>query len=284
MPYQKIQPCKLLAPFIESIWLQENDVNAAVEKFPPTKVVPANAIEIAFYFRDAFIELKNSYQYQLPKTAVTGQKTQFKEYLASGKTGIVIVRFKPWGARPFLHLPLDELLNRNVDLNCILPQKFVRVIEEKLPALKTAEARVKSVQNFLINRFDRNFFDERMAEAVLTIDQHHGRLPIGEIADKLSISKRQFERRFKTAIGISPKKYSMITRFQRALFYHKNGKYWPEIVFNCQYYDQAHFIKEMKNFSGLSPEAIFKKGFQTKLASFFNQTQGLSQFYNIIYL
>ena len=89
MPYYKIQTCEILRPFIESLWVQEDLRDAAVEFFRPTKVLPNASMEAAFYYLDPFAEIIEGQRQVVAKAAITGQKTRNKEYVATGRTGVM---------------------------------------------------------------------------------------------------------------------------------------------------------------------------------------------------
>ena len=281
--YQKIKPAKPLAPYVHEIWVQENYNNAAPEGHRPTKVLPVPRIDILFHYRDPFVQINNGHRELLPRCYIVGQKTKPIEVAATGDTGIIILCFHPWGAAPFFKLPLDELLNISLDLSLLLGTRMIATIEARILGARDTAERVHLIQEFFIELLDTNKKDELVYESVFRINRSVGKSTVSRVADDLHISRRQFIRRFKAAIGISPKSFSNIIRFQKAIFYLKSGVSWSEIAAQCGYYDQSHFIKEFKGFSGRSPHQLFGDGSPTALMKSFNSAD-VSHFYNTIYL
>ncbi len=282
--YKKILPNNFLSQFIDSYWIQKNDVNAALNYFEPTRVLPTNSIEISFYFDDPFFEVKNSLESKLPSVSITGQKTKFKEYRASGKTNVFIIRFKQYGAAPFFNMPVYELLNKNVDVKQLLPNSVVSEIEEELFNSKSYEHSVEVVETLLTKFFNEKHVDHIIMDSVSVIHNTRGKLKVTEIAKKYGISTRHFERRFKSIVGLSPKSFSRNVRLQNVIALKKKGRNWDDLIMESQYYDRSHLIKDFIDISGMSPQAFFKDHNQTELADKFNSDKFLSGFYNTIYV
>jgi AraC-like DNA-binding protein len=241
---------------------------------------PVTSVEATFFFADPFVEISEHRTILLPRCLVTGQKTRFKEYLATGKTGIIIVRFTPWGARPFFHLPLHELIDANLDLSLVVSPQIVAMLEDQLRDSTSLPQKVCLIQDFLDDLFIEKYADVLTMGSAHEIARLNGSPLISHVARTFNLSIRQFERRFKYAIGISPKKFASIIRFQKAIG-HQN---WHETLEDCNFFDQAHFIKTFQSFAGLTPTKFYAHKKPTQLAAFFNSGQDVSLFYNTIYL
>jgi AraC-like DNA-binding protein len=96
--------------------------------------------------------------------------------------------------------------------------------------------------------------DERKRKLFEWIFTTNGEIPVKELSEKLHWSERQINQYFNQQFGLSLKAYCNILRFQASLSHIKEGKLFPQL----NYYDQSHFIKEIKKFSGVSPKALFK--------------------------
>ena len=57
MPYKKILPSKILQPYVESIWIQDDDSDASKIKYPPTRILPAPKIDLIFHYKDPFAKI-----------------------------------------------------------------------------------------------------------------------------------------------------------------------------------------------------------------------------------
>lgn len=284
MRYQKINPCPRLAPYVEKIWVQENLQQTAYENCRATKILPAAKMDVVFHYRDPFAQTINGRPQHMSMSHLVGQRTRPFEVAPTGQTGIIIVSFYPWGAAPFFDLPLDDCAEVVVDLRLLFKTSHIAAVENSLMEAASTEARIKIVQDFFIRRLDDDRRDTLMIAAVSRMNTAQGGTPISSMAKAMHISRRHFIRRFKQSIGLAPKQFANVIRFQKALCYKKMGWDWPDIACRCGYYDQAHFIKEFNRFSGVSPQNILLKTPPTPLMKYFNNHRDLAHFYNMIYL
>ena len=110
---------------------------------------------------------------------------------------------------------------------------------------------------------------------------------IKKLATSLDISTRQLNRKFLRVIGISPKKFTAINRFQKALFLKQSGANTQDVLTHTGYYDQAHFIHDFQQYGDSSPEHIFSSEKDSLLMRHFNpvcQSKNVTHFYNMLYL
>ena len=281
MNYEIRRPRKSLELYIESIWVQEDLRNAAFENYRPTRVVLRGATELLFHYRDPYVHVKEGHAELEPKFYISGQKTRPIEVSATGQTGIIIVNFHPWGAAPFFAFPLDELTDTSLEMNLVMRTDTV---ENRVQEASDIAARVEIIQDFLAGVLDVDRRDELVMESVHEINRSQGNVSIETIADDLHISRRQFLRRFSRNVGMSPKAFANVIRFQKASYYKKQGMDWSEITFRCGYHDQAHFIKELRRFSGLPAKNFSPTIPLSKLGHHFSSGRRVSHFYNTTYL
>ncbi|MGC4054112.1 MAG: helix-turn-helix domain-containing protein [Paludibaculum sp.] len=95
---------------------------------------------------------------------------------------------------------------------------------------------------------------------------------IGALAAQTGLSPKRFIERFKAAVGLSPKHYCRILRFQGALALAEQGRRveWTRIALDCGYFDQAHFIHDFRSFAGITPT-----GYQSDRTEFRNHVKFL---------
>jgi AraC-like DNA-binding protein len=126
--------------------------------------------------------------------------------------------------------------------------------------------------------------------AVNRINGAMGSIRIGQLARSLDISPRQLNRRFLQVVGLSPKKFSAINRFQKALLFKHSGCSTGEVLAETGYYDQAHFIHDFQRYARSSPEQVFSRDgrdVDTPLMKQFNpvnRERNMTHFYNTLYL
>lgn len=282
MSYKKIQPKHILKPYVESIWIQEYlsfDPN-----WKPTKIIPSTKADLIFYYHDPFVMHNGNTKEIIPKNVLHGQITKPVEVSATGKTGLIIFSFYPWGISKFIKEPYAELTDRSFDLADFFPSAKIDNLHSRIMESKCNNERVNHIQDFLIrNMIDKNE-DEVTVSVSKIINQKNGNIKLSEIAKEFRISSRHLRRRFSAVTELTPKQFAEIIRFQKSLYLKKCGFHWGDIAESCGYYDQSHFIKEINKYAGTSPEKIYSNIKPTKLMKYFNSSNSMSHFYNTVYL
>ena len=108
-----------------------------------------------------------------------------------------------------------------------------------------------------------------LPEAVLRIKSSLGEIGIKGLASDLGVSQSSLERGFKSRVGLSPKEYAGLIRFRNIFKFYNSSSSLTELALDAGYYDQAHFIKDFKEFTGTTPETFAKQSKQ--LTDFFIQ-------------
>ncbi|MEM9983080.1 MAG: helix-turn-helix transcriptional regulator, partial [Bacteroidota bacterium] len=138
-----------------------------------------------------------------------------------------------------------------------LIQKYNSDLLLQLQESNATEERIDYLCRFFIDQLAhiRTKPDQDLAYALQTIVQQAGRVSLKALQQELRISERTFERKFKSYVGVSPKLFTRICRFQSSLKQLRAGKYQKlsDIAFDNGYSDQSHFIRDFKRFSGHLP-------------------------------
>ncbi len=257
MLYRLIPPSSPLAPFIKSYWFLEMEAYEGIGQLE--RVVPNGFIELTFHYGDHLQKIKHTKELQ-PGIILSGQKTGFFDVLPTGKTQMLSIQFFPHSASLFFDLPMDELSNETLDLGEILGS-CARDLEEQLLHLQTLEQRVQHIERFLLHRLSRKteYAWDRMVHNIKLINQSNGKITLDELTGGACLSRKQHERIFKKFVGLSPKQYLKIVRFQYTLFAHQQhpNENLTELAYRCGYYDQSHMINDFKDFSGITPKQYF---------------------------
>lgn len=257
------QPSPFLAPYVEYYFVME-DFFTVQENRPAEglKVFPAPHCEMVFSY-GGFV--RERWLGKAPKAspgyAIGGYATQSVEYFPEGQGGFIMVGFKPWGIQCFIDFEVREITNANSDMTLHFGRE-VLFVEEKLREAGNIAERIRIIEAFLAGKIHRHRPDPAMIHAVELVTQSGGMMPVEQLARQCFMSRRQFLRRFEAGIGINPKTFSRIVRFQQAFQKMTNGHTTPDwnvIAFEAGYFDQAHFINEFREFSGYSPEQ-FQRG------------------------
>lgn len=197
-------------------------------------------------------------------TIVGPQLTPVKlKVVESHKT--VIVVFQPGGLNRFLGIPLSEIYDDGFDGTDLIGKEIEELVE-RCHYCQTHEELYQLVQLYFLRKLDC-FKGELPLDKALQHLLSNYDTPIEHIAALACMSIRQFERKCKDRLGMSPKTYARISRFSKAynLFLNNNVPTWTEIAHHAGYYDQMHFIKDFKEFSKNTPSIISKEVQQEKI-------------------
>jgi AraC-like DNA-binding protein len=146
-------------------------------------------------------------------------------------------------------LPLDDF---------ILDAKVDSIIAQ-LAGATTDTARLKVIENLLIPLLNKKKKDEPIALAVELIKQGAGNIKITLLAEKLKMSQCQFEKRFRKIVGASPKKFSSIVRLRKMINANPHEDNMTQLGLEAGFFDQAHFIKAFKLYTGVTPKQYFNR-------------------------
>ena len=154
---------------------------------------------------------------------------------------------------------MHNLFGQCVLLNDFILGSEIDIIVEQLREATTDIDRLKVIENFLIPRINQRVNEELIALAVELIKKHAGDIKITLIAEKLKISQSQLEKRFRRVVGASPKKFASIVRIRNVINIGSNECNMTRLGLEAGYFDQSHFIKDFKSFTGFTPEQYFRR-------------------------
>jgi AraC-like DNA-binding protein len=154
---------------------------------------------------------------------------------------------------------MNNLFNKCILLEALIPCSQIETISGELAAAKSDFDRLSAIEMFFINRLNSRGNQGRIILAVELIKKHSGNLKITVIARQLKISQGQLEKSFRKTVGASPKKFACIVRFRKVLTIAHNEKNLTQLGLEAGFFDQAHFIKDFKSFTGFTPERYFMR-------------------------
>ncbi len=270
MNYHIFEPAKNLRALIKCYWSLEITKEEAPEK---QTIVPDGCLEMIFHYGDLYKQyVENGNSIIQPRCFVIGQLTRPLEIEPTGETGIFSVRFHPNGFLPFATIPIKEMENTVVPLGILFGKEGQKIEQKVLKANATSE-RIKLIETFLLSRLtDAKTVDGIVKSILETILTANGQLSVDELSKQTNINRRQLERKFSSTIGLSPKQLSKIIRLQATLKMLLNKEFTSltALAYEGEYYDQAHFIKDFREFTGLTPKEFY--GNNLKMSSLFYAT------------
>ncbi len=170
-----------------------------------------------------------------------------------GHQACVEVILTPLGARMLLGMPMRELTGQTVALGDLL----VREPSEQLAALRGWPARFAALDAFLLRRL-REARKPRpdVAYAWSRLEAARGNVPVAELCRELGCSARHLSARFGEEVGMTPKAFSRVLRFERAVGLLGAGTAPAEVAATCGFFDQPHLNREFRALAGCTPAAF----------------------------
>ncbi len=241
-----------LDQFITCFWFVELQVPYTREK-----ILPTGTVELMINFgapHRRYNAEETSFDL-LKRSWIAGLQTGFLVNEPVAETCMIGVRFKPGGAHAFLDIPLSEITNFVIDMDCLWGN-FIDEVRERLLALPCVSDKFALLEQILKQRMQQNRSDlANVLPAVRTIFAANGSLSVKELSTDIGVSQKHLINQFKKSVGVSPKQLSRIHRFQMVL--NKINPItpidWRDIAYACHFYDQSHFNHEFASFTGMSP-------------------------------
>ncbi len=189
----------------------------------------------------------------------SGIRTNYITIPSGRDSEMFIINFHKGKAYPFVQMPLDALTDSVVDGELVLTNEIMDV---RAMILEAPFQKFLTVENYLLKKFSNKLIVNPFIEfAVNKILQSPNQMSIEQIANKVGYSQKHLIKLFKENVGLAPKGFLKIMRFQKAIEEIAAAKKvdWTGIAFESGYYDQAHFINDFKLFSGFTPSQYMQK-------------------------
>jgi len=243
--YREFRPNKKLEKYIKCFWYLEKDYH---DEAPPEAdtILPGGCIELIFNLGDLFVARKYDQNEFIatPRFYMCGQMSKATLMKQTGPAKVIGCRFYPWGASPFLKVPVSTVTNRRVEITNLFPHAALKFQEAFAKGAGRDEI-IELIQQFLLSRlnsrtFKARFFGE-IAEDIISLKSE---INVSSIADSAKMSMRQLQRSFREHIGISPAQLFKIVRVQNFIKEKVSnpGVNFTLLAHGTGHYDQAHLI------------------------------------------
>lgn len=247
----RIAPSPALARFVRAFTVIETteETNCLL--------LPDGTIELGFRYAGHATHLDGESASRLPGLSLTGMRDTARRVRTSSGGGVVLATFREGGLARFFREPLHEVFGATIGLGQLAGRDEVDALQSQIAGAADAPARVAIVEQFLLARRAHGSPDPLVDAAVRVIRATGGSIRIGALAPRLGISRDRLEKRFRRAVGTSPKQLASIVRLQRAVELHRPGVSLADLAADAGYSDQSHFTREFRAATGEPPHQFF---------------------------
>ena len=260
--FRHIEPHFLLKSYIEKMWLFESSGKIPVDDMK--LVVPNGNLKLTVSYQNGIIAAVNgktfaSKEHDITLTGLVDVPV-ILDVDENVTTETIGIEFNPRGAYRFFHFKLNDIQNQIYPLGDILGNTGKRLTEQIINTT-SAQEKIILLQQFLLKQLSSQNEDLIFEYCIKKIAASKGRIPIKELEKKTGYTSRWLNMKFNDKLGVSPKNFASIIRFKQyyQTFINHDEKSFFKNDFYELYYDQSHFIKDFKRFTGLPPTKFEKQ-------------------------
>lgn len=252
MTIEKYHPSPALAPFIKEFLILESDVDVINNTIPNTSLV------MSFRYRGNVLLIDGDKKDMLPANTVAGLRRVHRHFYYMKGTANILVIFNEGGINAFTRVPAHKLFGLSISCDNLFPKAELGRVLERLEQAVTNSCRIDVIEAFLKEKAAPIREDRLVASSVHLIKQHKGIVRIKKLASSLHISHDAFEKRFRACVGSTPRQYASIVRLRYLIDKFPTCSSLTEAAHEAGYFDQSHFIKDFRLFTGKTPTEFFK--------------------------
>ena len=239
-----------LQAFIKNFLIIESDHGVV------NKILPDTAVVMAFRFRGQVQHSMNSGSGITPATCISGMRKTARLISYNPDTATLIVTFRSAGAAAFFKTPLHEFFEQSIPLDALVSRQQLDGISEQLSAAAGHPQRIRIIERWLLSARQTYEPDPRIQAAVQQLSLQN--IKIKDLSYRLNISQDALEKRFRQQVGATPKQFANIVRLRKLITQYTPTQTLTAQAYDAGYFDQAHFIKDFKAFTGQAPQDFFK--------------------------
>lgn len=253
--YAELKPPAPLDRFVRLVWSLELDGGTPGE---PQPIIPDGCPELVLNFADPFVRRWGNARERQSRMLVAGQITRSVLVEPQGRIFLVGVRLHPWAFRPLLEVPALELRDHILPMSDVAPRRLhdgLAVVAPSTTAQATARQVMSALTAYVAAVDVPNQLARRAVRSLLTAGQP---LSVRQLASACGRSARQIQRAFRDELGLSPRTFIRIRRMQWAMGIALSQPHltWATIAARCEFHDQAHLIRDFRQFVGCAPGEV----------------------------
>jgi AraC-like DNA-binding protein len=257
MLFHSYVPPPPLSAFVELFWLSEGYAQPHARE----RLLPQGTVELIVNLR---AETSQVYRGEDDRPQgfrgplVCGPHSGFFAIDTAREMSVLGVHFRPGGAFPFFRPPAGELHDAHVPLDAMWGPAAAE-LHERVLAAPTPHARFRALEQVLLAQAAHPL--QRHPAVAFALRQFGRGLGVRQVGEQLGLSPRRFIDAFRDEVGLTPKLFCRVQRFQQVVRLLGAGRpvEWTAVALGCGYYDQAHFIHDFRAFSGFNPTAYLAR-------------------------
>lgn len=221
------------------------------------RVLPDACVELFLNYTDTPVAIIGEELHQ--RSIVTFRMSRPVDVQMRKGAGVVAICFHPGMAYQFIQHPMHALSDTTTALADIW-DRMAAEIEDKMAGAKNNEVRASLAQKYLLRELANGKDDLQIKRCLRQVRLSGGLIPVASLVRDTGLSQRQLSRKFQEHVGLSPKEYLRVSRFTLSL---RHLKKYPvlsltEVSYKSGYYDQAHFIRDYKDYTGCTPGQVVR--------------------------
>jgi AraC-like DNA-binding protein len=240
-------PGPLVSPYIERYLIIRSE-NSVVNR-----VLPGASLVMSFRFQGSICSIEDDRREALPSAVLSGVRKSGRKFGYGEHTGNLLVLFKEGGAHAFLREPLHEMACASLPLQEFSGYHQAAEMLNRLTEAYSDADKIDLIERYLTSRLINPLSDRLVRTAMEQIKLENGNLRIRSLAERLAISQDALEKRFRKIVGIPPKQFAFVVRMNSVIRQMSNHIPLSELALDSGYFDQPHFNKDFRLFTGQSP-------------------------------
>ncbi|RAJ31039.1 helix-turn-helix protein [Pedobacter cryoconitis] len=224
------------------------------------RVLPDACVELFLNYTITPVGIINNELHK--RSIVTFRMSRPKDVQMRKGSGVIAVCFYPGMAYKFIQIPMYVLSDTTAALSDIWGSISTQ-IEDEIAESSNNEVRVSLLQKYLLRELANDKNNLQIAHCLRQVQLSGGLIPLGKLVNDTGFSQRHLSRKFQEYVGLSPKEYLRVSRF---IFSLGHLKKYPlcsltEVAYKSGYYDQAHFIRDYKDYTGYTPGQVVQASY-----------------------
>lgn len=266
MKISNLVPSKALRPYISRYWVWEN------ERVLPT-IFSGTGTELMIHYGETITGTDHQEnKIVLPQSYIMSPRFEYYHLQQPNHLGFISIRFRAGAFRQFCKFPCSEFIDSFVEIEDLWGKVGIE-LEMRVREAPGLKERIRIIEAFLLRRLSECGKSEPSIDvAVKTLLYHYRTTRIEDISDSIFLSRRQLERKFQETVGVSPKTFQKIARFEAVMkeLMLQQQKHYLAVVLDHGYYDQSHFLKDFEHYLGEAPSSFLQK--RNFMSHFYNES------------